>query len=96
MLGVVPFVRYAVLMVKDAEGGHLQSLLVGAVLLLMSFLSLMLGVISDLIRTNRVLIEDNLEHTKKMRFARTTGEAARVDPEHSQDLYPVEAARQLR
>jgi hypothetical protein len=28
----------------------------------------MLGVISDLIRTNRILIEHNLEHTKRMRF----------------------------
>ena len=62
-------------------------------LLILSFLSVMLGIIADLIRTNRVLIEDTLEHTKRMRFARTTGEAVRVDPEHSQDLYPVEAAR---
>ena len=38
----------------------------------MSFLSLMLAVISDLIRTNRILIEDNLEHTRRMRFARTS------------------------
>ncbi len=45
------------------RGGHLQSLLLGAVLLIMSFLSVMLGVISDLIRTNRILIEDTLEHT---------------------------------
>ena len=52
----------------DAEGGHLQSLILGAVLLIMAFLSLMLGIVSDLIRTNRVLIEDTLEHTKRMRF----------------------------
>jgi hypothetical protein len=32
------------------------------------FLSVIIGIISDLIRTNRVLIEDTLEHTKKMRF----------------------------
>jgi glycosyltransferase involved in cell wall biosynthesis len=68
ILGVIPFVRYAVLMVQDAEGGHLQSLLLGAVLLVLSFLSGLMGIISDLIRTNRVLIEDVLEHTKKMRF----------------------------
>ena len=41
---------------------------VGAVLLILAFMSLMLGVISDLIRTNRVLIEDSLEHTKRNRF----------------------------
>jgi glycosyltransferase involved in cell wall biosynthesis len=68
ILGAVPFVRYAVLMAFDAEGGHLQSLILGAVLLIMAFLSVMLGIVSDLIRTNRVLIEDTLEHTKRMRF----------------------------
>jgi hypothetical protein len=70
VLGMVPFVRYAVLWSRDAESGHLQSLILGAVLLIIAFLSLMLGVISDLIRTNRVLIEDNLEHTKQLRFGR--------------------------
>jgi glycosyltransferase involved in cell wall biosynthesis len=68
ILGIIPFVRYAVLMVVNAGGGHIQSLLLGAVLLVLSFLSGLMGIISDLIRTNRVLIEDVLEHTKKMRF----------------------------
>jgi hypothetical protein len=72
LLGAIPFVRFAVLaMTGGSTGGHVQSLLVGAVLLIMAFLSMVLGVISDLIRTNRALIEDNLEHTKKMRFAST-------------------------
>jgi glycosyltransferase involved in cell wall biosynthesis len=68
LLGLIPFVRYGVLWIDDREDGHLQSLLVGALLLILAFLSLMLGVISDLIRTNRTLIEDNLEHTKRARF----------------------------
>lgn len=68
VLGVIPFVRYGVLWIRSREDGHLQSLLVGALLLILAFMSLMLGVISDLIRTNRMLIEDNLEHTKRTRF----------------------------
>ena len=68
ILGITPFARYAVLVVVNAEGGHIQSLLLGAVLLVLSFLSGLMGIISDLIRTNRVLIEDVLEHTKAMRF----------------------------
>jgi glycosyltransferase involved in cell wall biosynthesis len=71
VLGLVPFVRFAVLnIVQDHPGGHLQSLLVGAVLLIMAFLSVILGIVADLIRTNRTLIEDTLEHTKKMRFGK--------------------------
>ena len=53
VLGLIPFVRYGVLWIRDREDGHLQSLLVGALLLILAFMSLMLGVISDLIRTNR-------------------------------------------
>ncbi|MEO6699914.1 MAG: glycosyltransferase family 2 protein [Jatrophihabitantaceae bacterium] len=71
VLGLLPFLRFLVLQVADTNpGSHLQSLLVGAVLLIMSFMSVILGIISDLIRTNRILIEDTLEHTKKMRFAK--------------------------
>ncbi len=69
VLGLIPFVRWGVLQVTEpTPGGHLQSLLIGAVLLMACFLSVIIGVISDLIRTNRMLIEDTLEHTKKMRF----------------------------
>jgi hypothetical protein len=69
VLGLIPFVRFAVLqVVAENPGSHLQSLLLGAVFLIMAFLSVIIGIISDLIRTNRILIEDTLEHTKKMRF----------------------------
>jgi glycosyltransferase involved in cell wall biosynthesis len=67
--GLIPFVRWGVLQVVDQHpGGHLQSLIAGAVLLMMAFMCVIIGITSDLIRTNRMLIEDTLEHTKKMRF----------------------------
>jgi glycosyltransferase involved in cell wall biosynthesis len=72
VLGLVPFVRYAALQLGDDRGGHLQSLLVGTVLLVMSFLAVIVGIVSDLLRTNRALIEDSLEHTKKLRFGSAT------------------------
>ena len=68
VLGLIPFVRWAALQFGGSPGGHLQSLLLGAVLLIIAVISVMLGIVSDLIRTNRMLIEDSLEHTKKMRF----------------------------
>jgi glycosyltransferase involved in cell wall biosynthesis len=68
VLGLTPFVRYGVLLLQHNHGSHLQSLLLGSVLLILSFLSVLLGIVADLIRTNRMLIEDSLEHTKKTRF----------------------------
>ncbi len=68
VLGLLPFIRYAVLKAAGNDGSHVQSLLVGTILLVMSFMSVIVGIIGDLLRTNRALIEDTLEHTKKMRF----------------------------
>ena len=68
LIGLVPFIRFIVLTVTDDAGGHLQSLILGAVLLVASFLSAALGVIADLIRTNRVLQEDQLERTKRIQY----------------------------
>jgi glycosyltransferase involved in cell wall biosynthesis len=74
LLGISPFVRYAALSADGRPGGgHVQSLLVGSVLLVFSFLCLLLGVVSDLIRTNRILLENTLEHTKRARFAGAGG-----------------------
>ncbi len=70
-LGLIPFVRYFYLItVEPMPGGHLQSLILGSVMLTGAFLCLVMNIIADLIRINRILIEDNLEHTKRMRFER--------------------------
>ncbi|MEO6513366.1 MAG: DPM/DPG synthase family glycosyltransferase [Candidatus Saccharimonadales bacterium] len=69
VLGTIPFARFVFLTIADHSGrGHLQSLILGSVLLVASFICVALNVIADLIRINRILIEHNLEHTKKMRF----------------------------
>jgi glycosyltransferase involved in cell wall biosynthesis len=68
VLGAVPFLRYMYFAAQHEPGSHLQSLLLGAVLLVGAFLSYVLGVLADLVRVNRILIEQNLEHSKKTRF----------------------------
>jgi glycosyltransferase involved in cell wall biosynthesis len=68
ILGAVPFIRYLYLLITNAPGAHLQSLILGSVLLVASFIAFTLGIVADLIRINRVLIEQNLEHTKHLRF----------------------------
>lgn len=71
ILGLVPFARFTILSIQDGStGGHIQSLLVGSLLMITALLCLVLNVIADLIRINRVLIEDNLEQTKRQRFKR--------------------------
>jgi glycosyltransferase involved in cell wall biosynthesis len=67
-LGLIPFVHflYLTFTTHSAYGPHhLQSLISGTVLLIASFISYTLGVIADLIRINRLLIEETLEITKR-------------------------------
>jgi glycosyltransferase involved in cell wall biosynthesis len=69
IIGLIPIVRYVFFAVVDhSSRGHLQSLIIGSTILIGAFLCFVLNIIADLIRINRILIEDNLEHTKKMRF----------------------------
>ena len=68
LLGVSPFVRYAILLLQGDQGNHFQSLILGTLLLVGSLLSLALGVLSDLQRTNRTLQEDLLERVKEQQF----------------------------
>lgn len=69
ILGLVPFARFIYLSVEEGTtSGHIQSLLVGSLLMTTAFLCLVLNIIADLIRINRVLIENNLEQAKRQRF----------------------------
>ncbi len=68
-LGLIPFARYLYLLItQPTPGGHLQSLILGSLLMIGAFLCFVLNIIADLIRINRILTESNLEHTKRMRF----------------------------
>jgi glycosyltransferase involved in cell wall biosynthesis len=74
LLGLVPFVRFLVLTATGSGvgvGRHVQSLVVGGVLVLGSLITFSLGVIAELIRINRALIEEGLTQQKRQRFARS-------------------------
>ena len=68
IVGFIPFIHYLYLVIttRDPYGAHhLQSLIIGGVLLTASFIAFTLGLIADLIRVNRILIEEVLENQKK-------------------------------
>jgi glycosyltransferase involved in cell wall biosynthesis len=67
---MIPFVRYLIFIwfVPGYDGNNVQSLILGVALLVGSLLAFALGVISDLQRTNRILIEETLERIKEMQY----------------------------
>lgn len=66
--GLALFIRYLVFFLQGSEESHLQSIILGAVLFTGSFLCFVLGIVADIIRVNRILLEDSLEHIKAIRF----------------------------
>lgn len=74
VLGLIPFIRYLVLfIILKHPSSHLQSLLAGAVLLIGAFLCLVLNIVADLIRTNRILLEETLEQARRHHLDHVNG-----------------------
>ena len=65
---MIPFVRFLVYFLMGQGAGHIQSLIFGSAMLVASLLSLAILVLADLLRTNRVLLEEQLERTKELQY----------------------------
>ena len=74
LLGLIPFVRFLVLLAMGDGGGHVQSLIFGTALLVGALFSYALLIIADLQRTNRVLMEETLEQLRLLRFGDQRGD----------------------
>lgn len=69
LLALIPMVRFVVLWVlHGTNDGNIQSLIFAAIMAVAALLSVALGVLSDLQRTNRVLLEDQLERIKEIQY----------------------------
>jgi len=68
ILGLIPFVRFLIFALIGEGEGHLQSLIFGSSMLVGSLLSFALLVIADLLKTNRILLEDQLERIKEIQY----------------------------
>lgn len=65
-IGILPILRFLYLYFTGDGDGHIQSLILGGVLLMMAFLSWLVGLVADLINFNRQLIEMTLERVRKL------------------------------
>jgi glycosyltransferase involved in cell wall biosynthesis len=61
MLGLVPIVRFLVFFTLGDGDGHVQSLVLGATLIVLACLLLVAGLIADLVSHNRQLLEKSIE-----------------------------------
>jgi glycosyltransferase involved in cell wall biosynthesis len=71
LIGLIPYVRFLYLMISrggEPVAGHLQSLIFGAVFIMLGMMFTMIGIVADLLSTNRKLIEDALYRLKKLEY----------------------------
>ena len=64
--GAVPIVRFLYFWLEGAGAGHLQSLVLGGVLVILGCVTLLVGLVADLINFNRQLIELTLEKVRRL------------------------------
>jgi hypothetical protein len=72
-LGVIPAVRFLYLYFTDytARGAHVQSLIFSAVLMIVGFQVVLIGLLADVISANRKLLEDLLYRVRRLELPRS-------------------------
>ncbi|MFQ5444696.1 MAG: glycosyltransferase family 2 protein [Nitrospinales bacterium] len=68
LLGFAIGCRYLYFFFQDQTAGHIQSLILSAILLIVGFQIIMMGIVAELISINRQLLEDIQQRTKKMNY----------------------------
>jgi glycosyltransferase involved in cell wall biosynthesis len=66
LCGLIPSVRFLVYYFMGQGSGHIQSLILAAILFVIGFQFLILGLIGDVISFNRKLLEDTLKRVKNI------------------------------
>ncbi len=66
LIGMCISIRFLIFFFSGQGNGHVQSLILSAVLLMMGFQTIMIGLLSDLIASNRKLLEDVQYRVRKI------------------------------
>ncbi len=80
LAGAVPIFRFLWLWATGAAGGHVQSLLLGGVLVILGFITLVIGIVADLIGFNRQILELTLESVRRQELDAARPAAAEPAP----------------
>jgi len=69
IIGAIPVLRFLYYYLIGSGTGHIQSLILGGVLLMMGFITFLVGLVADLISFNRQLVEMTLERVRRIELA---------------------------
>jgi glycosyltransferase involved in cell wall biosynthesis len=68
LLGTIPIARFLVFWLQGNGSGHVQSLVLGGAFLTIGFVTLLIGLLADLVNFNRQLIEVTLEKVRRLEY----------------------------
>lgn len=78
LVGIIPFtgglilsIRYLIMFVTMNASGHIQSLILACILLLMGYITFMVGLMADIQAKNRMLLEDIQYHVRKIDYEKS-------------------------
>ena len=77
-IGLAIGFRFIYFMTVGRSGGHVQSLILGCTLIIMGFLTFMIGLVADVIASNRKLLQDTQYHVRKLEYDALYQEANKV------------------
>jgi hypothetical protein len=66
-LGIIPGIRFVYLF-SSGQAGHIQSLILAAILIIVGFQVLMIGLLSDLLSLNRRMSEEALYRVRRLEY----------------------------
>ncbi len=77
LIGILPVMRFVYLYFTSGGAGHIQSLILGGVLVMMGMVSFLAGFLADIISYNRQLHEITLEKIKRIELETTHSDSQR-------------------
>ena len=86
ILAAIPFligfaigIRFIVYFIMGAGAGHIQSLILASTLMMIGFMTFVIGLQADIIACNRKLLEDIQFHVRKMDYDSKDDKDAKKD-----------------
>jgi glycosyltransferase involved in cell wall biosynthesis len=75
-LGMVPGIRFIYFYMSGSRTGHIQSLILAAILIIVGFQVLLIGLLAELIGNNRRMLEETLYRVRRMEYRQLDDSAA--------------------
>lgn len=73
LIGVGTIIRFIYFFFTEGGAGHIQSLVLACMLIIIGFLTFMIGLVADLLSANRRILSNTQYHTKRSEYEKLNG-----------------------